>query len=76
MELINTKITYVEGPKWAGLKQFLYSLGSYCNVDITIVSEDKGWLTTAIYYKGRGTWENLKKFSQMLKISMDQYNAD
>jgi hypothetical protein len=51
--------TYIAGPRWAGLKKFLYDLATMTNVELTILDQDKGWVRETVYFKIDG--EEFKK---------------
>jgi hypothetical protein len=66
--------SYVEGPKWAGLKQVLFQLAIYYNLDLVIIDHDKGWIGETIYFSVEGESENIKGMNRALKKSIEEYN--
>lgn len=60
--------SYVRGPRWAGIKEFLFELASIAQVYIRFLEEDQGWLHVTVWYEIEGQKENLDWFKSNLAI--------
>jgi len=67
--------SYIEGLKWAGLKQVLYDIAETSSVSLNITSEDKGLVRTFIEYSIEGEEKNINKFKRILAASIEEYNS-
>lgn len=66
--------TYIEGPRWAGLRKALVQIAHLTDVTLVVDSVDKGLIRETIFYTIRGTREQRLKFEQILIESLEAYN--
>ena len=66
--------SYMQGPRWAGIKEFLFELSLKCKLGFTILEEDKGWFRTTIYYELSGKEIDIREFFKLLKLAERNYN--
>jgi len=68
--------SYAAGPRWAGLTEFLHKAAYECDVELTILYSEKGWLRHTISYTVEGKDENIEKFRYCLRSTQARYNSD
>lgn len=66
--------SYMSGPRWAGVRSFLYEAASATGVRLVSVDSDKGLLTETVYFDAEGEVINLRKFARVLESAMARYN--
>jgi hypothetical protein len=67
--------SYVSGPKWAGLKQFLLDGANACGLRLDFTGRSAGLIRETIFYRASGSAEALNKFNQVLQQAEKQYNS-
>ena len=67
---------YVQGLRWAGIKELLFELSTAYHVDLKILDEDKGLLRTTIFYQIEGEEQDVRKFREELRKAMEEYNKE
>lgn len=68
--------SYVSGPRWMGLKEFIYDGAVRYHLEIDSLEQDKGWINETIYFTVSGTESNVNGFRTYCLRSMEEYNGD
>ncbi len=67
---------WVEGPRWAGLADFIEQTAIGCRLDIVSIRERKSLLGTTIYYTMRGSKAGVRAFKRIRERAFEEYNFD
>ena len=54
--------SYIEGPRWAGLREALYDTAVKCRLEFEVTDYTHGWLRETIFFTVRGHESNLRSF--------------
>lgn len=66
--------SYMEAPRWAGFKQYLWDLSSAFKLKLTIIDHDKGWIRETIYWKWSGEKKNITNALNQLRFDVRSWN--
>jgi hypothetical protein len=65
--------SYLSGPKWSGIKEYLFQLASRSSLKITF-QEDRGWISTTFYYKLTGSKTRIYEFLKRVRSDVERHN--
>jgi len=68
--------SWLEGPRWAQAKKFLYDLAIKLDLDITFTDHDKGLINETIYYTIEGESANIAEYHSLVKKAIVSYNKE
>ena len=75
METANIRrSSFVEGPRWAGLRQALVVFADRCNLELQIDGMERGLIRYTIYFTVVGSEDNIKSFNTQLSRALADYN--
>lgn len=67
--------SYISGPRWAGVREFIYEASAATGVELVSVDSDKGFFRETVYFSVEGDISSLKKFARLLEIGVENYNG-
>lgn len=65
--------TYIEGPRWAGIRKFIMDLAMLTDTKLSNVEQDKGWFRETVYFTVSGERENLRRFQGIALKQIEDY---
>jgi len=67
--------SYIQGPRWAGLREFLFQASVATEVRLTVTEHSKGLLRETIYFTAEGHKPALQRFIDGIRSSVQEYNG-
>ena len=68
-------VSWLQGPRWAGGKDFLIQSAMRHGINLEILEENKGLIRTTIYYKAWSSdKDRLESWNKMIIQSVKEYN--
>jgi len=67
--------SYIDGPKWGGLRMLLYGAAKLAGVELRIPDEDRGLIRHTLYYEAEGLPDNLAAFQGMVREAAKDRSA-
>jgi hypothetical protein len=68
--------SYIQGPRWSGIKEFVFEGATAYGLTYKTLEEDKGLLKTTIYYEVEGDEASIMLFMEELQRSIKNHNSD
>ena len=62
--------SYISGPRWAGLREFLVDAANATGVDLASVETERGWLRETVYFEVRGERAKLCDFDALFRSAI------
>jgi len=66
--------SYVAGPKWVGLKEFLYEVALAHDVEYRTIEHDRGWFRETIWYVLEGNKQSVKNAQSYIDEKLCAHN--
>lgn len=66
--------TYISGPRWAGLREFLVDVAARTGVRLKNVNADKGLIGETIYFTVCGKTSAMWRFKRLIAASIEAHN--
>ena len=72
-ERVGTIKSRLVGFRWLQIREYLFNLSKYCDLEIIYLEEFPKIIRTSVYFKFRGTESNMNRFKSIIEETVRKY---